>query len=235
MMSNDNLMEYSLRPMRQEDIAQVVQIDRDAFPENVAAPSFKRELNDNKVAHYLVAWATETTYTEWAGQNGMPVPRREETPKKRGRVSTAVRRMLQMDRPRPAETEELLIGYLGMWVVVDEIHIVSVGVRSSYRRNGIGELLVLGALEMGMLLNCRQITLECRVSNEVAQNLYKKYGFRVVGRRKRYYSDNGEDAYVMTADAIDTPDYQSTLTNLRAAHSERWGVSVRYYDIDDDN
>ena len=104
----------------------------------------------------------------------------------------------------------------------------------SHRGKGIGELLVLGALEMGMLLECQQITLECRVSNEVAQNLYKKYGFRVMGRRKRYYSDNGEDAYVMTADAIDTPDYQSTLIDLRAAHSQRWGVSVRYYDNDDD-
>ena len=126
MMSNDHLMGYSLRPMRQGDIAQVTQIDREAFPENVATPSFKRELNDNKVAHYLVAWATETTYEEWAEQNGMPASRREETSQKRGRFSTAVRRLLQMDRPRPAETEELLVGYLGMWVMVDEGHIVSV-------------------------------------------------------------------------------------------------------------
>lgn len=234
MMSNGHPMSYALRPMREEDIPQVAQIDRDAFPENVVTPAFRRELHNNKLAHYLVAWETETTYAEWAPGAGLPPPSQNGTSEKRGRFSTAMRRLLKGDQPQLPETEELLVGYLGMWAVIDEGHVISIGVRSSHRNKGIGELLILGAVELCMLIDSRQVTLEVRVSNEVAQNLYKKYGFKIVGRRKRYYSDNGEDAYVMTTDPIDTPDYQGLLADLRTQHSERWGVSARYFGDDED-
>jgi ribosomal-protein-alanine N-acetyltransferase len=72
------------------------------------------------------------------------------------------------------------------------------------------------------------VTLEARVSNVVAQNLYKKYGFSIVGRRKRYYTDNNEDAFVMSTEDVSSLQYRASFDDLRRRHSERWGASSRY-------
>ncbi|MBI4236398.1 MAG: ribosomal protein S18-alanine N-acetyltransferase [Chloroflexi bacterium] len=224
-MANGHLMGCVLRPMREEDIPQVAAIDRDAFPETWPPPAFRQELR-NRLARYLVVADTNRTYREWAQESGIPSDGANPPP---GRIVAAVRRLLGGgEQSKPPETEELLTGYLGMWLMVDEAHVTSVGVRSALRGQGIGELLILGAVELSIQLGCHQVTLECRVSNTVAQNLYSKYSFRVVGRRKAYYVDNNEDAYVMTTEPIDTPDYRVLLSELRARHSERWGVSARY-------
>jgi ribosomal-protein-alanine N-acetyltransferase len=70
----------------------------------------------------------------------------------------------------------------------------------------------MGAAEMGS----DRVTLEVRVSNAVAQSLYRKYGFREEGIRPRYYSDNGEDAYIMTVDDIRSPQYRERFNRLLA-------------------
>jgi ribosomal-protein-alanine N-acetyltransferase len=72
------------------------------------------------------------------------------------------------------------------------------------------------------------LTLECRVSNQIAQKLYRKFGFKVVGRRKQYYSDNKEDAFIMTTDLINTVDYEEMFDELREKHSQKWGLRPRY-------
>ena len=70
-------------------------------------------------------------------------------------------------------------------------------------------------------IGAQRITLEVRVSNAVAQNLYRKYGFTVVGTRRRYYSDNNEDAYIMTTEDINTQSYRALYTRLRRSF---WSV-----------
>lgn len=97
-----------------------------------------------------------------------------------------------------AETEaKEIIGYCGMWVVMDESHITNVAVAERMRGNKIGEGLMREAIrvvtEQGVVL----MTLEVRVSNDVAKNLYHKLNFQDGGIRKNYYSDTGEDALVM--------------------------------------
>ena len=94
------------------------------------------------------------------------------------------------------ENEEV-IGHCGMWIVLDECHITNVAVRSHLRGQGIGEGLMRQAIELCKRMNVKLMTLEVRVSNHTAQNLYRKLGFQDGGIRKNYYSDDREDALVM--------------------------------------
>ncbi|MFD2680026.1 ribosomal protein S18-alanine N-acetyltransferase [Bacillus seohaeanensis] len=95
------------------------------------------------------------------------------------------------------EDEGKVIGYCGVWLVIDEAHITNVAVLPSYRGQGLGELLMRKIMEVSIEFGARVMTLEVRKSNETAQQLYRKLGFQNGGIRKRYYSDNQEDALVM--------------------------------------
>jgi len=106
-------------------------------------------------------------------------------------------------------------GFGGLWLMVDAAHIVSVGVAPEWRRRGYGRAivhaLVKAAIDHGMV----EATLEVRESNEAARALYRVYGFYEVGRRKRYYPDNREDAIIMTTEELTGAAYQARLGRLR--------------------
>lgn len=95
------------------------------------------------------------------------------------------------------ETEEIVVGYAGMWLVLDEIHITTIAVRDSYRGKRIGELMLQSLFQIGRAKGAVSATLEVRPSNKTAQELYERLGFKAYGIRKKYYNDNGEDAIVM--------------------------------------
>ncbi len=90
-----------------------------------------------------------------------------------------------------------IVGYGGMWIVDDEAHITNVAVHKDYRGYGIGNAILSALILKCKISNIRYMSLEVRVSNVTAQKLYLKHGFEIEGLRKRYYSDNHEDAYVM--------------------------------------
>ncbi|WP_340021617.1 ribosomal protein S18-alanine N-acetyltransferase [Paenibacillus sp. FSL K6-1096] len=92
-----------------------------------------------------------------------------------------------------------IIGYAGMWAIVDEAHVTNIALLEAYRGRKWGERLLDELMRTAAYLGMQSITLEVRVSNEVAQNLYRKKGFRPAGTRKGYYSDNREDALIMWA------------------------------------
>lgn len=96
-----------------------------------------------------------------------------------------------------AQLDNKIVGYVGVWFVVDEGHITNVAVHSDYRGKKIGDKLVKEMVELCKENNIIAMTLEVRASNTVAQNLYRKYGFKMGGIRKEYYSDNKEDAIIM--------------------------------------
>ena len=96
-----------------------------------------------------------------------------------------------------AEHAGTIVGYGGMWLVLDEAHITNIAVHPLARRKGIGEALLRVLMAEANRLGIQKITLEVRDSNTAARNLYEKLGFVSVGRRKRYYSDNNEDAIIM--------------------------------------
>lgn len=94
--------------------------------------------------------------------------------------------------------ENGIIGYAGFWNVSGEGDITNIAVLPEYRRKHIGSALMEAMIKKAVELGLSLLTLEVRKSNIAAQNLYKKYGFDIIGERKRYYSDNREDALIMT-------------------------------------
>lgn len=91
--------------------------------------------------------------------------------------------------------------------MVDEAHIINIAVREAYRGYGFGELMIIATIEKAIALKARYVTLEVRASNFAAQNLYHKYSFNEAGLRNKYYSDNHEDALIMTTNDITSQSY----------------------------
>lgn len=96
-----------------------------------------------------------------------------------------------------------IIGYIGMWVILDEGHITNVAVATKHRGQGVGKLLIDSMTELAMEHGVTKLTLEVRVSNKSAQGLYRKLGFVDSGIRPGYYRDNNEDALIMWKDLTD--------------------------------
>ena len=105
-----------------------------------------------------------------------------------------------------AEENGEILGYAGAWVILDESHITNIAVREDARGRGLGRSLTAELLQILSNLGACYATLEVRVSNVRAQNLYKSLGFISVGKRKRYYEDNNEDAYLMVCEHLPEPD-----------------------------
>ena len=220
------LMPFGVRPLGAEDVAQATEIERDAFPETFPPTSFTRELG-NKVARYLVAWRREEVESDEAPN---PYVEDEEYDGGQGGVRRFIRNARGLLPWRTSAWEpgqQYLAGFLGIWQVLDEAHVVAVGVRTVYRGLGVGELLLIAAIEQALEHEADRLTLEVRVSNHVARNLYAKYGFTERGLRTGYYADNREDALIMTTDSIRAPSYAEEFGRLVAEHERRWGRACR--------
>ena len=113
--------------------------------------------------------------------------------------------------------DDTIVGYGGMWLMVDEGHIITFAVHPDWRRQHIGERLLLAFLDLATDRGAHEATLEVRLSNLPARRLYEKFGFRPVGLRPRYYSDNGEDALIMTTDPLADAATRERIARLRAA------------------
>ena len=220
-------MLFALRPLEERDLAQSAEIEREAFPALFPPTSFGRELK-NRMARYLVAWRRDDIV-----EGGMLAPRAPDRAPEDdrkplfGRLVDGARSFWPWRYAALEPGQQFLVGFAGTWYMRDEAHIVSVGVKRDYRGHGIGELLLIGAIEQAMARRARVVTLEVRVSNDVARNLYGKYGFSERGIRKGYYTDNREDAVIMTTDPIGLPRYPREFRKLVQAHEERWGGAER--------
>ena len=98
-----------------------------------------------------------------------------------------------------AESGGRVIAYAGAWLVIDEAHITNVAVHPDFRGKGIGEAVTRELIRLCAGVDIKLMYLEVRVSNKAAISLYKKLGFKILSVRKKYYEDNGEDAFVMFA------------------------------------
>jgi len=208
--------------LRREDINQVMEIDREAFPTDWPPPNFKREM-ENRLAHYIVACNAEEIPErpeQIAPQNGLK------------NLISGLRRFLigyqSADSKRPADSSEYIMGFAGFWIMADEVHVTTIATREALRRQGIGELLLQSIMHMANQRAARIVTLEVRVSNTVAQQLYTKYGFNQVGLRRGYYTNNREDAVIMSTEHIASPSFQAQLQELKKAYTEKWGAD-RYH------
>ena len=110
-----------------------------------------------------------------------------------------------------------IVGYAGLWLMVDEAHVTTFAIHPDWRRRRLGERLLLALLDVALDRRAAEATLEVRLSNLAARRLYEKFGFRPVGIRPRYYTDNNEDALIMTTDRLDGGPMLGRLVRLRAA------------------
>jgi [ribosomal protein S18]-alanine N-acetyltransferase len=185
------------------DVSQVTEIERESFPSTWPQTAYRRELA-NKLARYIVVV-----------DRGAPEPSTPTKVKRRGLLNVFLR------SEETPQTREFIVGYLGLWLMVDEAHIVAVAVRESYRGRGLGELLIAEAIEHALDHKQQNVTLEVRRSNTVAQALYEKYRFLKVGVRPRYYSDNREDAIIMSTPPIQSEAYREYFEHLKEQYSRR--------------
>lgn len=160
--------------MSAEHVAAVLALEREAFTRGWPATAFVRELQQNKLARYIVLCA-----------------------------------------------ESRLLGFAGLWLMVEEAHVVTVGVAPDALRHGYGSLLVHGLLHLAQREGMLVATLEVRESNSAARALYRELGFHEVGKRKRYYSDNGEDAVIMTTEEFSSAGYERLIAGAEARLAER--------------
>jgi len=216
---------YLVRRMRIDDIPQVLEVERESFPTMWPPTAFKRELQQNRLAYYTVIVQHDPSIVRLTAPEPEPAHRPHTG---LGRIWDELRQFLGTENtggelPPPDQRPELVVGFIGIWMLPDEAHIVTVAVRDSHRRQGVGELLLISAIEMAQASDQSLVTLECRVTNEPALALYEKYAFQQVGLRPRYYSDNHEDAYVLTASSILTDRYRGDFEQLKAEHQHRYG------------
>jgi len=187
-----------MRPMRAEDIPQVVAIDRESFPTPWSSRTYTFEIENNTTSQMVVL---EVPASPPGGSNGL---------------GAMFRRLVHGDTP----PETAIIGYGGCWLIAGEAHISTIAVHPAYRGKGLGELLLVGMLQRALNLGGEYSVLEVRVSNEQAQALYRKYEYAIVGRRPGYYRDNGEDAYLMEVRPLDAA-YQQRLAERTRALRQR--------------
>src|SRR5687768_1788055 len=231
-------MPYILENMRQEDVVEVAEIERLCFSMPWPTSAYRRELKTPDTNRYIVARFVEPTHLHAGSlsshtltalahpelddhENGARI----ETSNGRGTLLSALLPWLRKNtngQSGPGATHRTqLVGYAGLWLMVDEAHVTTIGVDPACRGQGVGELLFLGLVDIAAEMKATRMTLEVRVSNVSAQALYRKYGLEVAGMRKRYYSDNGEDAYIMWSEPIDSPQFQERIASLREALTAR--------------
>lgn len=192
------LWPYGIRPMEPGDIPSVVAIDRLSFPTPWSASSYAYELKHRNSSFFYVLLKPDS--------NDDPTPER------------GWRRLLQSATSlRPQRSS--VIGYLGIRLRDSETHISTIAIHPDWRGNGLGELLLLTAIEQSAKMKRSAVTLEVRPSNKTAQRLYQKYGFRFTGVHEGYYRD-GENAWLMAVE-IDRNIYRQRLAELRQALEKR--------------
>lgn len=209
----DKVLAYYVRPMHREDLAQVNEIDREAFPTQWPPPDYRRELQ-NPLARLIVVCDEDKTVEE----------PEVKAPNTSGLVSR-IKWLFNRERffgEKPSPGGQYVLGFASIWVMADEAHLTNIAVRSRYQRQGIGKQLLISIIDLAAELKANFITLEVRVSNTAAQSLYHKFGFTQTGVRTGYYTDNREDALLMSTESITSAPFQARLQQLKRAHAGKY-------------
>ena len=202
-------MRYVIDRMTMSDVPRVIEIERLAYPSTWPPSAYRKELQDNRWAHYIVLRDKKIA------EERMTVPVQEpERPRRIFPLSLLPGRPT-MTMPSPDLAS--ILGFAGLWLMVDEAHITTIAMHPDHRRLGLGEFMLASLIDIAYSIGAKWVTLEVRVSNYAAQNLYRKYGFRETGLRHHYYSDNQEDALIMWTDEINSPGYKQKFQELKAA------------------
>src|ERR1700730_2915097 len=213
---------FVVEAMRVEHIPAVSAIEKLSFPQAWPQNAYRREIQENRMAHYIVArrLGNEADSQASASEASQTSPGQGDFI---GRLSRFLRSADPPRSPRLEEELRSIVGYAGIWVMTDEAHVTTIASHPDVRGRGIGEFLLVALIHRGMEVGARWMTLEVRASNSTAQNLYRKYPFKEMGVRRRYYSDNGEDALVMWTDALDSDSFRTAMDQNERQLAERLG------------
>jgi len=182
-------MSYTIRPMTLKDVPWIVAIERRSFPSPWPASAFQHELHQKRSSYSVLL-----------------KPGTDEPVTPEHKVLRWLHRLLNPSQGSP------VVGYVGFRLEDSEAHVTTIAVHPDWRGRKLGELLLLTVIEKAVKMGAHVMTLEMRPSNRVAHRLYRKYGFRVKGRRRNYYR-NGEDALTMAVQ-MNVNGYQERLDKL---------------------
>lgn len=199
-----------IKHLAAEDLNSAVELDRLCFGGLWAIEGYRREL-DSPNSDLLGLWTWETDDCESA-QNRAGT----ETP--------------------PLQIPPTLIGIGCLWAILEEAHIIMLAIHPQFQGQGLGQALLLALLKSACERQLERATLEVRESNLAAVYLYKKFGFKEAGRRKRYYEDTGEDALVMWRSGLEKPEFQQYLTVEKVQmcdrlHQKNWHLAIDSFEF----
>jgi ribosomal-protein-alanine N-acetyltransferase len=186
--------QLALELMREADVNTVQEIEREIFATPWPRNAYYRELASRASAHYVILRHEGMV-------EGIELPKHFRSP----------------------DLDPTIVGYGGMWRMYDEAHVTTIGVRRDLQHHGYGRILFAGLVQASYDMGAKWITLEVRTTNDNAMKMYEGFAFKVIGRRKGYYTDNGEDAIVMWSDSIHSPRFRRAFE----ANLERIDVDVR--------
>jgi ribosomal-protein-alanine N-acetyltransferase len=219
---------FRLDIMAQDDVAEVSRVERRCFPNPWPVSAYRRELQNAAQNYYVVLRSL--------GHGGVEATPNDVTPDEANGGDSSMARSLPRRSLLPISLgrrngpqdggQAPIVGFAGMWLAFDEAHITTIGVDPPYRGRGLGEVLFLAMVDEAIARGANWLTLEVRVSNAAAQALYRKYGFTVHGTRKRYYSDNNEDAHIMWSRALSDPDVRAEIERRREALADRLAIQI---------
>lgn len=207
-------MRYLVEQMTMADVPRVVEIEKLSYPATWPPSAYRKELQDNRWAHYIVL-RDKTLIESQEQPGGTPEPERGRRPFPLSLLPS--RSVATVASPQQSS----IIGFAGLWLMVDEAHITTIAIHPDYRGKGLGELELASLIDIAIQIGAKWVTLEVRVSNYVAQNLYRKYGFREAGMRHRYYSDNQEDALIMWTEELSSSSFKERFHALKNALLQR--------------
>ncbi|MEG4302102.1 ribosomal protein S18-alanine N-acetyltransferase [Microcoleus sp. D3_18a_C4] len=195
-----------IKHLAAEHLNSAVELDRLCFGGLWAIEGYRREL-DSPNSDLLGLWTWETDDCESA-----PNRAGTETP--------------------PLQIPPTLIGIGCLWAILEEAHIIMLAIHPQFQGQGLGQALLLALLKSACDRQLERSTLEVRDSNLAAVSLYKKFGFKEAGRRKRYYEDTGEDALVMWRSGLEKPEFQRYLAVEKVQMCDRLYQKKWHWAID---
>jgi ribosomal-protein-alanine N-acetyltransferase len=191
-----------IKQIAAEHLNSAVELDRLCFGGLWTIEGYRREL-DSPNSDLLGLWAWETADCV-SGQHGAGT-----------------------HHPPPLQATQTLIGLGCLWAILEEAHITILAIDPRFQGRGLGQALLWALLKSACDRQLERATLEVRDSNLAAVSLYKKFGFKEAGRRKRYYEDTGEDALVMWRSGLEKPEFQQYLTVQEQEICDRLAYFVR--------
>jgi ribosomal-protein-alanine N-acetyltransferase len=200
---------YRARYAALSDASGIDRVVKEAFGASAPPSTAARDMKQNNT-NYIVAMRTS--------ENGAP-PASDNTSSGKGwggRLRSLLSEAIGSWESYKAAGN--IVGLVGIWTVVEQMHIVVIASRPTERRCGIGELLLIATIAEAIKIGAMNATLEVRKSNTAARSLYRKYGFTDVGIRHRYYANNREDAIIMSTPAFSNLSYRRSFVRRCEAY-----------------